>query len=355
MKFFTKKLTQNLVFLLLTLSSNGFADEIVEDIYPLDNCCDDECPRWSVHADALIWKVSNPGVSIGNINVLVPSIFAPPAATSITSGVIDLDFKWDVGYAIGAEYRLPCNSLFAIDWLNFNGRAKKEIFEPTVPGRTTQFFSPWGGEIIDDPITASGNWKMNLNVVDLSLKQSLVCTPCFSLDPIIGVRILTIDQRFHHAYSGFVFPTTTLFRSTNINLKNDFSGAGLLAGFASQYDICYGFSVYAKGAISLVYGRFDVNTSGVSVITGPSAPPTSTFTQSDHFNECATVTDLALGIQWRYLVTPCMGLTVKFGWEQFVLYDFSRFDSVNTPIRSDRALHQDICLDGFTISAALDF
>ena len=351
MKLYMQRLWAPIILLFLSTTSLN-ADEFSDySYYDCEECC--HCDRWDVHADALFWKVSNPGIPLGSIETFNTQT---DLHEFIDTKIVDLDFQWDAGFRLGAGYEFSCNCVVLdANWTHFNARAHKNVPNIPIPadlGLLIEFYSPWTENTLRTPISASGRWKMDLDFVDLDLKREFACTPCFFIEPFIGLRVVSAKQRYNQTISGIAEFVGTTVETNNVSLKTDFTGAGLRAGFDTAYAVGYGLSLYGTGALSLIYGQFHNHSKLIeSYLT-----TTTTYNQSDRYNDCQPITDLAFGIQWNTLFArDTIGLTLRLGWEQHFFYNFSQFEPFIQPQQTNRSNRQDICFDGIALSAIVDF
>lgn len=336
------------------------------------------CGNWFVSADLLVWSACEDGLGFG------------VRATGTTTEDIfeekekNLSEKWNAGFRVGLGYNMPCDGWDITGyWTHIEGHRKgseTSDFITDSDGEITVFFPSWI-EVPFIPDGVNADWKLRLDVIDLELGREFYISKCLTLRPFIGVRAARIDQKFDvEAFSDRNLQTFNL----ETEMKNDYCGVGLRAGMDSEWSFGCGWSIYGQAAVSLLYGHFNLKREHFEIDpaddTAFSSPSDDEFVtelshKSDHHNACRAITDLGVGVRWKqYFDCDCMALTLQLGWEQHMFFGQNYFQDVlaeqsflTNPINPSTDLitntsrvatqynRGDLCVQGVTLSAKLDF
>jgi hypothetical protein len=172
------------------------------------------------------------------------------------------------------------------------------------------------------------HWKLKLNLIDLELGRSFWVSKYLALRPFIGLRYASIKQHADIHYNGgswiaLPFPTEQLALNDEVDLQNNYRGAGVRAGLDSQWNFGCGWAFYGNLAASIIYGRFRVD-HDERITPASNTPRTSIviLDTTEHLRAARPILDLALGVQWSTMFCSCKyGFTAMFGWESHLFFN----------------------------------
>jgi len=166
---------------------------------------------------------------------------------------------------------------------------------------------------------AHGSWQLNLNEVDVELGYCPFLSPDLSLRFIAGVKVVSIDQHFHAAYSdGFSDGANTLI-SANTSINNDSMGTGPRFGFDSKWRVGSGFSLLASivGSLPLYHYRINRTDSDVGFnVIDLTKTVDSFFKQA--FWTFRPVLEASIGLGWDM----CFGCRSQYPFGINASYEF---------------------------------
>lgn len=263
-------------------------------------CCACQSGQGFISADLLYWRAFQNGLD-ACVPVNVSDTILPDGRiiSTFEGEGRDPDFKWNPGFRIGAGYEFACSSWdVGAFWTHFNSKANSSLCNEN-----------------------RLRWNIDLDVVDLLLAYQWDCNSCFALRPYIGLRGARIDQKLR---LGSLSDATT-FAITDESLlgtdnKHKFIGVGPLVGLEVDVNVGQGFSLYANGGISWLYGRNDVRltNSGATIST-------EDFCRiKNKSSSTLTAADASLGVRWETCFCTDNRLFVQLGYEHHRYFDYSR-------------------------------
>ena len=167
-------------------------------------------------------------------------------------------FDWDFGFKVGAGYNIPRDG-WDVDlyWTHIRNTAhgSQNAHDPK-----KLLYPVWGtaGTVFPGTATtAKGDWKVNLEQLDLELGREFFVGKFLTIHPFVGARSAWIFQRYDIELKGTAADTgNTLEQETK--LKNRYFGFGFVAGLDTDWKLGRGFSIYGDADMSLLMGYFDL-------------------------------------------------------------------------------------------------
>ena len=207
--------------------------------------------------------------------------------------------------------------------------------------------------------SASANFQLHLNQIELALGREFYVSRALSLKPLVSIVTAWIDQKYNVQYDTMLGIGTlgdgTFNKNTN---KNNYWGSGIKGGMNTQWELGWGFSIFGNGAVSILYGKFDVKkTSEVNALAG-GVLINKTPISLDNFYLARFVTDLSLGMRFDYMFNDDrLHLGLQGGWEDHIYFGQNQFLTSTSMynVGQIESANQDLTLQGFTLSARLDF
>lgn len=262
----------------------------------------------------------------------------------------NFNFEWDVGFNVGIGYRVPHDTWQLL--LQFTSlQTHADSLRKTSGGKF--FFPLWLGPTHSDRLfvdQVKAHWRLHFGLMDLLLSKSYHPTPTLTLIPQIGIRWGSARQKLNLEYRGGNFPPG---EDVSVRMKNKFSGIGPLLGLTCEYAFPLEFSLFAKGAISALYGDFylhqDEDTFGTKE---------KLLGLHSVFRATSPILEGTLGIQWQHYFSGTLKrLTLALAWDELLLFSqnqLARFvDKNQTGITV--ANQGDLSIAGASFHIAFDF
>ena len=263
------------------------------------------------------------------------------------------DFDWSSGFRVGIGWNTKHDDWdFLLSWMRFYSHEKN-----SVASSGSTYVDP---TIALGPVaSASANFHLHLNQIELVLGREFYVSRALSLKPLVGIITSWIDQKYITHYDTMLgigsLGNGTFNKNTN---KNDFWGTGLKGGINTQWELGWGFSIFGNGALSILYGKFDVKkTSEVNASTG-GVPINKNPSATDNFHLARYIADVSLGMRFDYMFNDDrIHLGLQGGWEDHIYFGQNQFlTSTNIyNVGQIESANQDLTLQGFALSARLDF
>jgi len=337
-------------------------------------------------AEVLFWKVTEDGLAYGIENQEVPVLATAGVSATSSSGfynakVRNPDFDWDVGFRVGLGYNLTHDGwdLYATwTYLRNNSSTHDDADSGSDSERFYTLHSASvgtpGGTIPTTPQrpfyrSADVKWTVRLNIIDVELGREFYTSKFLTLRPFVGVRAAAFNQSYNIDYHGGTFVDVSSNASLEeVNMKNNFFGVGLRAGLNSQWMFTQEWSFYGNAAISLVYGRFEIDQeefNGEEDVAGS----TRILEVDDVFRAARAITDLAFGIRYDHdFEASNYHLALWLGWEQHIAFNQNQLVHYNsipgtayvgppTPATYTTYVPEsgDLTYEGFTLGISFDF
>ncbi len=294
---------------------------------------------WNAHQDGLEFAIAD-SVAAPATTLTDPS----PLNNLIEAEYLNPKSKWELGAKLGLGYDSTHDGWdLMLLWTHYRGRASKEVEADLTDNSSLlplwSAYSTTAGAITANNILYATDidtrWKLRLDLVDLELGREFWSSKYLTLRPHVGLRYAWIKQSYDITHEGgawsavgnptSVFPTDNL-----VDLDSKFKGVGVRAGLNSTWMIGRGFAFFGNAAISIVYGRFSLDTDETNSLT--TAPFTTTIIQQtdEHFRSAKGMTDLAFGLSWSTLFGECQyGFTLALSWEHHLFFNQNQFWRVN--------------------------
>jgi len=329
-------------------------------------CCENPCGSFidslRFEADFLYWRATSGSVGLGYTDSFSEFAFIPgsPSFTgpvADTVSFVDVKPKFEPAFRIGVSHACDCWDS-GVYWTHFHSKETANAVSDfsAVPNTSanlpyTAFHPFWEAVANSIPDTAKGVYNIDMDYVDLDIGYKYYVCHSLKVRPHAAIRILRLDQSYKYTASASRTPPIATFVGTAIidgglgasanvftsasKAKNDFLGAGPLAGFEIEFDVGCGLSLFGKAAGSIVFGRdhrsfsetytdFDSN-----AVVVPGLGRVITFEESHpSYSTSGSISDLEIGLKWERCVNWCNGchpVSFAISWEHHGFYDFSDF------------------------------
>lgn len=229
----------------------------------------------------------------------------------------DLGKRWHWGYRAGLEYDFcSCWSVEAY-WTHFQALPKHH--------------------------QENNFCKIHYDTLDVLVGNEFGLSECFFLKPAIGLRYAHIKQHVRrHEVSEQVCSLGNSLVTFDADQTENFRGCGPECNVEGAWNIGCGFSLYASGGASILYGRFETKENQSETFQDPD----EVCTCQDHCKKlvCLGVVDAELGIKMDKCFCDRYFLSLKLAWEH------------HRYLRFNKALDNgDLSFDGVSLSARLSF
>ncbi len=230
-------------------------------------------------------------------------------------------FHWNLGSRVGISYLFEQFDGWDLDlnWTYIHGKGKNSATAPnpnidiTSLPLTDLLYPSWGGPATDTGVTggffvngeggtgvssASVNWMLNMNLIDLHLARSFYISRKITLHPYVGLRGALIDQDYRARYES-IYGVPPFTGSAQMKAKNDFKGLGIHGGFDFLWHFTPNWGVSALVSGSLIYGTFHIKQDYLSnAAFNDSLSPTEFITRR-HLHQIRSNIEGALGLYWE--------------------------------------------------------
>ncbi|MBS0603539.1 MAG: hypothetical protein JSS60_00715 [Verrucomicrobia bacterium] len=261
-----------------------------------------------------------------------------------------LPFDWDFGFNIGLGYRIPHDTWdLLLQFTNLqthtDAREKAEKGRVLLPVWETPSLPP-----LTFAHEATAHWRLHLGLIDFLLGKPFHPTQTLTLTPQIGVRWGSVRQKFNIEYRGGSFlPEEELL----IRMKNKFWGLGPYAGMSADYRLAKGFSLFAKTALSLLYGEFYLHQDADNEGTKEKL-----LGVHDIYRASSAIFEAAAGLRWQKNFSGTLKkLTLELAWDQLLLFSQNqllRFMDNAQPVRI-ASNQDDLSIAGVHFNVGFEF
>lgn len=293
----------------------------------------------------LYWQATETGLTF-----VVPANLVQTASSHSTNtiGYKDPDFRWDFGFAVGAGYNTTYDGWdIHADWTHFHPKSSSGsvtasetnyllpvfLIEPLTfigsqPQNSPTVLQPGG-----DPSTATGKWKLKLDLVDLELGRESYFGEFLFLRFHMGLRSAWIHQNLKVVYDRFLEDVSgenlgqlTALTTVNVHLKNNFWGMGPRAGLDSQWNLGCGVSVFGNVALSALVGQFSLSDTETHFLTLPDTSIIESINIKSKIKSTKYVGDFEAGFRWEYpFVKKQYAFMMQIAWEQHLFLNQNQF------------------------------
>ncbi|NGX27180.1 MAG: hypothetical protein K940chlam6_01113 [Chlamydiae bacterium] len=316
---------------------------------------------WNAHQDGMEYAIETH--SIGTTT-------QEDRADLIDANYKNPHFDWDFGFKLGLGYNTTCDGWdFGVLWTWYRGSASSH--NESEPSDNTTLLPIWSDfEEIDpgDVLFATDiktHWKLQLNLIDIDLGRMYWNSHRLNLRPHVGLRIAFIDQNFEIEHSGGSFNNTGNGDvNDEVNIDNDFKGAGIRVGLDSLWNVGCGWSIYGDFALSVISGRFSIDHDEMTREVGSPFSKNKVMEIKDSFRNEVLIADLGIGIHYQTLLCDCdYALAVSLGWEQHLFLNQNQMWRImihqGDPTASKNNIYNqrrgDLSTQGWTLTVAFDF
>jgi hypothetical protein len=283
-------------------------------------CSQCVCPAWKLSADFLYWDLHRRDLDF--------AIATDDSALAVGAGTVqELDFSRNGGLRTGIARQLASGWDVGFTYTYFFTSADASVAEPVGGNLWATRSHPARYE---EASTAAAFSSFKYNVFDLEAGYQWTLSPWANVRMFGGPRWATIDQQFNAYYNGRDFSNAVVTHPV------DMDAFGLRMGLSGNWELGRGFSLFGRGAGSVMYGKFSTQLTETN-----QAGAQTVVSVRDEYEQAVPVLEIAAGLSWRY---RCM--EVSAGYELvdwFNLGDRSAFvdgtdEGLYSPMSSDLLL-----------------
>jgi hypothetical protein len=268
-----------------------------------------------------------------------------PATNHVTYSTPNLKFNWSSGFRGGIGYAFPQFWDVTLAWTHMPTSKSVSYSAAAFHILTPEFFS---GFLSSDTFSsASINWKIAMNTVDLAISHAFNASKSLLIRPAIGVKAATINQTINTDWNATLF-SFPLYTSTE-KVTNNFTGIGPELGINGIWNFYQNFSLVGDVSTALMWGRWNVR----DTYSRPSA--LSGLVKATTINTSMTNSKLGtpmyqafLGLQWVYESTYQVKFLLGYEMQYWA-------NQLRVPTFQLLPLHGDLTLQGGTCGISISF
>lgn len=314
-------------------------------------------------ADFLYWYVQE-----DNLNFGVSTTDVTTLQTVLKGEIVNPDFEWHPGFklGIGGNFEHDNWDIFA-EWTHVIAHNNTIAFAPGDLGgiyfsqTPAPLFSIFSEFFFTNE--ARQSWRMDYNVVDLSLGRPYWVGKKLAFKPQVGARTAWIHQGYNTSYPLEIVgsPAFNNILELRVRQKDNSWGIGPRFVLDTDWFLGYGFRLFGDIGASLLYTSHHVEKKVVGIIEvivpGTSATLFSIKDRKGN-HHLRPNAEAGLGVGWGTYFDNC-----KMHFDLAVSYDFNYWVDANGEItladdvNAGVAMFQggDLALHGLTVKARVDF
>jgi hypothetical protein len=309
-----------------------------------------------VFGECLYWKAQSTRMPIGVVNRLAPG--GTGSVVPIAAKTVDPRYGYEVGYRVGAGYRIPYRGWDVLgSWTHFQTTGKRRIDAKDDVDVSAIWFDENAFTINPDGMT--GKNRIHFDTFDFELGKLIHFVPSFGLRPFIGFKMAWIKEHYSVDY-----PNHNISSADGgagfIKMYNDFQGVGLRMGVNTDWEMDKGFAVLAKAVYSILWGNLDKKREEIAMTQNSHG--TNLFydyTFPEHHHVMISACELFAGARWEicYNQKKRFRFRIQGGYEAQFWPGFNQFTGLNSatqgsvvfPFTGDLGFH------GWTVGTRFDF
>lgn len=339
-------------YIILAILSWGSVQ--ASDWQPVDSNCKGSYweDRFSLYASLLYWKTYG-----DELDYSVQRSFYSNSET--VDQFHDMKGSFDYGFRVGGELELDCPGWgIDLEWTHYNNNSshRKTLDQPN--NSTSSIVAiPWviySENTFEDPEEKAlfrSKMRYHYDTIDLDVARWFCRKEGFSFRPFFGFRVARFEERFSSEYVMNVSGN-----AAKAEAKNLFKGYGLRAGLDTEWNIPCNFTLFAKAAGSIIWGKTKLKHDDVLFSFEDTSYITNDLRETSR--EGRYIAELALGIRWVGEICSFYPLFFELSFDQTYLFDQHRFftvamDGVTPTLQTKK--NGDLLLQGASLTVGLEF
>lgn len=306
---------KRILVLLLIISSQVFGFESTND-------------STSIFGELLYWKISEVGADNWG------QVITPPAANQSIQ-FLNVPFKWDPGFRVGATYHGVDNqwdTVIYYTWYQTQGRDQASVTVGQIHSSNAGNFyaNNVDGKGLSGPYyhNASIKWDFLFNNIDWELGRTFNIKNKYKLRPFVGLKTAFIDQNIKSNWQNPYDPLSklpiTTFSSAVENITNNFWGVGPSFGLNTSWTLLDKANKVV-GLFGDFSGAFLWGSWHIADVYQNNTPVTITI-QNNVQSSIATTARGLVGLSWQSVIQN-MDLVFHLGYEGQVWLNQLKFYS----------------------------
>lgn len=288
------------------------------------------------------------------------------------------DFAWHPGFELQFGSHLPFDGWdFRVGWIYYKETFTnlKKHFDSVINPDGIGIIPLWHYPFLQivggnggNPLrygSATGDWKMTFNSVDLELGHYFFPHQAIPMRLKIGAKIAGIRQKYSANYENGmsvlaiapqeINPTLFQFISSLFHAKSDQWSIGPRMGLESRWHMFYGVNLIGHGAFSILCSFFDID-SGYTDVIEPNLG-TIEMEMKEHFRELTPVCEAMLGLDWGICFREAyyFGITIGYEWQYWWSVNHLRRNYVQTLPGETFDMRGELQMQGLNAALKLDF
>jgi hypothetical protein len=343
-----KFVIQSLILSVLTL---GRAQ--ADDWKPIDTKCSDYFgeDRFSIYGSLLYWKPYCDEFEYAVQRSTFDTKYFDKAHTITGS--------FDCGFRLGFDVDMNCPGwLFSLEWTHYDNTSRhgKTLFQPS-DADFSLVAIPWvqySEDFFSDAEEQSHfktKHEYHYDTVDFDVARWFCRKEGLSFKPFFGFRAARFEERFQSSYVMSVSGNNAFAEA-----KNLFKGYGLRAGMDMEWNIPWNFTLFAKAAGSILWGKTKLNHD--DTVNDVETTETWNSDLKETSREGRYIAELALGVRWVSQFCYLHPLFFELSFDQTYLFDQHRFFTsqiIGTTPTQQTKLNGDVLLQGVSLTIGMDF
>lgn len=270
----------------------------------------------------------------------------------------DLKGSFDYGFRLGADIGFSCPGwTFGVEWTHYNNKSSRgKSLDKPENATSSRVAIPWvlySEELLDDFETAHFRSKMRFHydTLDFDVSRWFCRKEGFAFKPHFGIRVARFEERFESGYF-----TDVRLDTASAQAKNLFKGVGLRAGLDTEWNIPCNFTLFAKAAGSIIWGKTKLKHDDTLFTFSNLSTVTNDLRETS--KEGRYMAELSLGIRWVGEICSWHPLVFELSFDQTYLFDQHRFftvamDGVTPTLQTKK--NGDMLLQGVSFTVGIDF
>ncbi|MBS0649805.1 MAG: hypothetical protein JSR93_01460 [Verrucomicrobia bacterium] len=301
-------------------------------------------------ADYLLWKATEQNLNYASD--VLDSVFV---GADVPKGKIySVSFNCQSGFRLGLGYNLGHDQWdTSLGWTWF-----KDHGSGSASSSNHRIFSTIASPVFNQFIgskKAKSDLELHLNLLDWELGREFYTGKHLTVRPFGGLRTGWVNQNWNTSYfDPGAFQQVPL-KKFQVHLKQDFWGIGLRGGLDTEWHLISGLSIYANGALSLLYGFFkDVRIE--KSVSKAGVKGRNLYGVNSKRCEQA-ITELQLGLRWDQMFShDRFHFRIQTGWEHMMFFDHNHLFLFLDPYSANLTEYSgNLSFQGWTTSARFDF
>ncbi len=247
------------------------------------------CPGWRLSAELLNWRLQR-----RDLDFAIPTDDGALAVGA--GGVQHVDFGRDAGVRLGLARQTISGWEVGFVYTYFDTSATAQAVEPAGGNLWATRSHPSRNQ---EASTADAFSSFEYQVFDVEAAYAWDASCSARLRMFGGPRWARTDQQFRVDYDGRDFAEATVTHPVTMN------AFGLRLGLGGEWRLGRGFSLFGRGAGSVMYGRFDAQTRETNM-----AGLQTIVAIQDEYRQAVPVLEAAVGLSWQ-----------RGGWELAAGYE----------------------------------